>query len=300
MSYPIKQMKKMDFLVIGAMKAGTTWIYENLKEHPEICLNSNKEIHFFVRIPNYKKGMDYFFSFYEQCPNNKIKGEICPGYLDSSIAPQLIYKNFPNMKIIACLRNPIERAYSHYKYAIERKGLFSIYRNFESATKNVNDLIDKGLYYKHLKNYFDLFPRQNILILFFKDLRGDPLNFLKKIFNFLGVNDDFVPSNLNQKILKTGNRVFSPRIPFINAFLFYLGLWVRKHTLLNKLSTIAGLEMIFEKITNLNKKVVNKENVEVLSISSMKKDTRDNLDKIYRSDINQLKKLLELDLDFWK
>src|SRR6056297_2233099 len=119
-----------DFIGIGAMKAATSWIYKCLIEHPEVCGSSKKELHFFDRPQNYKKGIDYYISFFKHCPQDKAKGEYTPNYLYSPATPELISRHFPNVKIIVCLRNPAERAWSHYLFSVKKKGRLSLYKNF--------------------------------------------------------------------------------------------------------------------------------------------------------------------------
>ena len=163
---------KPDFIGIGVEKAGTTWIHYNLKTHPEICMISRKkfkEIYFFNESHQYSKGIEYYRSLYNRCPKNKVKGEFTAGYLSSPQTPFLIYKHFPNVKLIVCLRNPIERAYSHYKYDMELKGFYNIYKSFEEAIKKNLSFLKLSFYYKQLKKYYDLFPNKNILVLFFED-----------------------------------------------------------------------------------------------------------------------------------
>lgn len=119
-----------DFIGIGVMKAATTWIFQCLVEHPDICGSSKKEIHFFDRPENYKKGLEYYKAFFNNCSHDKVKGEYTPRYIFSKDAPELIYKNFLDVKIIACLRNPVDRAASHYKFSVCQNGRLSVFCSF--------------------------------------------------------------------------------------------------------------------------------------------------------------------------
>ena len=102
-------LREPDFIGIGASKAASSWIFSCLKEHPEICVSSKKEINFFNKPYNYNKGIEHYKSFFKHCPKKSIKGEFTPNYINSTQVPQLIHKHFPNVKIIACLRNPIDK-----------------------------------------------------------------------------------------------------------------------------------------------------------------------------------------------
>lgn len=95
-----KLNKKPDFIGIGVMKAASTWIFRSLQEHPEICSCTKKEIRFFNTPYNYQKGINYYLSFFENCPDKKIKGEFTPFYILYPQVPLLIYKHFPDVKIM--------------------------------------------------------------------------------------------------------------------------------------------------------------------------------------------------------
>src|SRR6056297_562433 len=113
----MKETKKefnIDFIGIGAQKAGTSSIFHFLKEHPEICTSSKKEIHFFDKEYNYLKGIKFYRKFFNNCSSKNIKGEFTPRYIYHPKVAQRIKKYFPDVKLIVSLRNPIERAISHY------------------------------------------------------------------------------------------------------------------------------------------------------------------------------------------
>ncbi len=124
----LNKKQKIDFIGIGAAKAASTWIFTCLNEHPEICSDSRKETNFFSRYYNYKKGIKYYYSLFSHCSEDKIKGEFSPTYISSPQAPYLIYKHFPEVKLIACLRNPVDRAYSEYNFRVRTKSGIYIYK----------------------------------------------------------------------------------------------------------------------------------------------------------------------------
>ena len=195
-----------DYIGIGAMKAASGWIFKCLELHPEVGDSEwSKELHFFTKPYNYKKGIEYYYSLFSQHPKGKLKGEFTPAYMASPQVASLIHKHFPNVKLIVSLRNPIERAYSHYIYNIQERGRFRIYKNFEDTIKKDKTIKERGFYYKQLKPYFDLFPRENILILFFKDIKNNPKKVVHELYKFLGLkNTNFVPSLINRRISITG------------------------------------------------------------------------------------------------
>src|SRR6056297_310721 len=173
-----KKFKSPDFIGIGTMKAASSWIFYNLKKHPEICGAKRKEVHFFDR-HKYKKGLKFYSKFFKHCDENKIKGEFTPSYIYDKEAPGRIHDNLPEVKIIACLRNPVDRAYSEYRFSIEKKGKLRWYSGFLTALQKDRTFREKGFYYKQLKKYFNLFPKENIKIMIFDDLKRDPSSFIK-------------------------------------------------------------------------------------------------------------------------
>ncbi len=301
--YMSKKLKfEIDFIGIGAAKSATYWIFQCLREHPEICFSSKKEIHFFDIPYNYRKGFKHYYSFFKHCPKNKIKGEFTPGYLVSPNAPDLIFKHFPNVKIIACLRNPIEKIYSQFRFLSYTKRRYHIYKTFEDAILRNRNLIEHGFYYKQLKRYYDIFPKENILITFYNDLKRNPREFIKNIFIFLNVNDrDFIPPMLNKKVNITGIKVVKNRIPFFNSFAYKIRERIIRDSSLEKFLKKITFNMPLEKILGYNKKTtrINKTKG-VIYTPPIKETTRKYLNRIYREDIKKLEKLLHKDLSYWK
>lgn len=301
-----------DFIGVGSEKAATGWIYECLDDHPEICGSNPKETTFFLYDYKYQKGIDFYLKYFAHCPNEKIKGEISPGYLFSPKVPRRIYAHFPNIKIIICLREPVEKIYSVYRFHCKVKERLSIYKSFEDALKFDPDLIKRGFYYRQVKPYFDLFPRKNILVLFYEDIKKDQIAFIQNIFSFLGVKElDFIPPTIKKKVNATGAYEVGYKIPIINSLFFRIAAIMdyRKSKGLNQnffinlfekmpIKRLLGYLMIWNK----------KDIIEYTRIDSNKKfnvpplsdETRKNLKKIYKSDIENLEELLDVNLNHWK
>jgi len=111
-----------DFIIIGAMKSGTTTLHNILRQHSQIFLPPEKEIHYFDIDKNYTKGLDYYASFFNDAKRYQLIGEITPRYIWNSQIAQRIAKDLgTKTKLIAILRNPADRAFSHYKMNILNK-----------------------------------------------------------------------------------------------------------------------------------------------------------------------------------
>jgi len=185
-----------NFLVIGAQRCATSWMYFCLKEHPDIFLPFIKELHFFNNY--YEKGLEWYKRYFNTWSGQKAIGEISPGYLYIERSPRLIYRHLKDVRLIVCLRNPIERAYSQYKKHLRSELVLD---SFEVAIEKDSQYIQRGFYFEQINRYLKYFPRERMLFLVYEDIQKDPLAFLKNIFSFLEVNSDFVPSCIDKIIL---------------------------------------------------------------------------------------------------
>jgi len=110
-------MNKPDFLYIGPDKSGSTWLYSILNAHPQCFVPVLKDIYFFDRY--YDKGWNWYSAFFEQTPKNvNVRGELSHDYLFSKLAAERIKSDLPSIKLLSILRNPVDRAYSHYLYLL--------------------------------------------------------------------------------------------------------------------------------------------------------------------------------------
>ena len=291
--------KSPDFIGIGAMKAASSWISRCLSEHPEICFASQKGVHFFNTPILYKKGLEYYESFFKDCQKEKVKGEFSPKYMYEEETAVRIYKHYPNVKLIACLRNPVDRAVSHYRFGLARQGRLSFYKDFRESIDRDDELVPRGMYYEQLKRFFDIFPPENILVVLYDDLKKDPLEFIQKIYQFLGVKNDFVPGEISQRTNKTGAKILKPRIVFINNFLYRTR---------NKINTRSGMGKILyrTKMFSVGKRFIDwnkrssRKNKKYSPDLEIKNEDKEYLKQIYRQDIENLEKLINKDLSIWK
>jgi hypothetical protein len=216
--------------------------------------------------------------------------------------PILIHKHFPNVKIIACLRNPAERAYSDYRYNIQENGRFTLYKDFEDVLKNDKDFVKRGFYFKQLKEYFELFPRGNILILFYEDLKRDPVEFIHGIYKFLDLKDtQVIPPLSNRKLSITGSYIIKYKFPLINLLIYWLNMRIENESKLKKIIDKIGIERYLVKLKEYNRTKIIGKNKQVFSVPPFKQTTRNYLlNQIYRDDIHNLQNLLHKDLSFWE
>tara|TARA_B110000444_G_scaffold238986_1_gene253031 strand:- start:1350 stop:2192 length:843 start_codon:yes stop_codon:yes gene_type:complete len=198
-----------DFLGIGAQKSGTTWLYKNLRKHPQLYLPETKEIHYFDWY--FYKSINWYYKYFKGAKKNQVTGEINPCYSTLSEKKiKLIHKMNPKLKIILLLRNPIERAWSQAvmnlvkrkKANIAKVDLFSIIKIATSTRKKDFHLIknhefiahfnhprsiERGNYLNIIKKWEKYFPNNQIFIGDYNQLNLSPDKLLNEIFNFLAI-----------------------------------------------------------------------------------------------------------------
>jgi hypothetical protein len=187
-----------DFIGIGAQKAGTSWIYACLDDHPDIHVPI-KEIHFFSKPEVHARGLDWYCRHFSTKKPGQVSGEFSTTYLHSDEAIRNIAASFPRAKILVSLRDPISRAKSHFGNDI-KAGLIARDASLAEMLSSRPDYIERGLYAAKLKWLFDAFGRDNVLVLVIEDSYHDPEAFMSGIYKFLGVDETFVPPALHQKI----------------------------------------------------------------------------------------------------
>lgn len=206
-----------NFLIIGAAKSGTTSIWHQLEQHPQIFMVPNKQLNFFAlekedrdfrgpppRDPSLHsiKTIEAYRAQFAEVANETAVGEASNLYLYSPTAAERIREYLPDVKLIAVLRHPAERAYSRFLHMVRngREPLTNFAQALDEEEARIRDhwwpdfhYLHVGLYYAQLRRYFDVFPREQLKIYLYEDLRSDPLGVLQDLFRFLGVDDTFTP-----------------------------------------------------------------------------------------------------------
>lgn len=200
-----------DFLICGAEKAGTTALFNFLKEHPEIGVSTEKELHFFTT--NYGKGVEWYENKFKHTKGKKSVGEASPSYMYHPAVPERIHNLIPDARLIFILRHPVDRAYSQYWHEVNRSGREklsfeeAIERAFGAGKGRVSEDMDRirlsylerGRYAEAIERFEEVFPKKKILILIHRDLKERPEEVLKEVFGFLGVDDSFVSDKWREK-----------------------------------------------------------------------------------------------------
>ncbi|NCR23380.1 MAG: sulfotransferase domain-containing protein [Microcystis aeruginosa L111-01] len=188
-----KQGTLPDFIIIGAMKSGTTSLHYYLNCHPEIYMSREKELRFFVESNNWTKGIEWYKSQF--IGNAKISGEASPAYTKYPIfrgVPERMHSVIPHAKLIYVVRDPIERIISHYvhRYAsgTEDRTLAEALMNFKNESYNF--YVSRSQYYLQIEQYLQYYSPNNILVISSEELSNIPQKTLQTIFKFLEVSDN--------------------------------------------------------------------------------------------------------------
>ncbi len=206
-----------NFIIIGAEKAGTTALWQFLRQHPQVYMSAVKEPQFFgyegreVSFqgpgPVVKEALpicdlEEYKSLFKGTESYKAVGEASPSYLYNSQAPERIRHYVPQAKLIAILRNPVDRAYSRFLHLVreDREPAGDFLEALEKEPWRIQnnwwpDFFYKqnGFYYAQLSRYYDLFDEGQIKVYLYEDLSADPLKTLQDIFAFLDVDVAFEP-----------------------------------------------------------------------------------------------------------
>jgi Sulfotransferase domain len=193
-----------DFVGIGALKAGTTYLDELLRPHPQLCLPVHlKETNFFS--VHYERGPGWYrrqFSGQEDC----IRGEFSPSYMSDLACVSRVYDANPEVKIIISLRHPVRRLLSQYRHWVQETGYKD---DFATFTRDHPGAVSVSCYHASLAPWLQAFPSQAFFYVVFEELIADGLPVVQKLYRFLGVASDFVPDSLDRAF----NVTVEPRFP---------------------------------------------------------------------------------------
>lgn len=261
---------RIDYLVIGAQRCATGWLAQCLREHPELFMAPD-ETRFFDR--HFEKGFSWWKeTYFREYSGEKAIGEKTANYLNDKDVPSRIYEAFPNVKLICSLRNPVDRLYSAYMMkARTRPELKRL--TLKELIEQEPDLIERGKYSEQIKRYLEFFPIENLLVLLYEEKNIDPLLYIKKVYEYIGVDSSFVPASLE---LQTKPGAFENKYPLLAV-------------------VVAKLLKPGSPFRNSYNWIRGRVKQEMMSC-----EDREFLIEVYRSEIDSLEKLLGLNFSLWK
>ena len=287
-------MSLPNYMFIGAAKSATTTFFDILKKHEDIFVPKFKEPHFFNIDENYLKGLDWYKkTYFKDINNESIIIDFTPTYLYYKLCAERIFDSLgPNVKFVIILRNPVDRAYSHYNHS-KRDG--HEVSSFEDAIKLENERIEKfrdkndflselrcsyisqGLYFEMISAYLKYFDLNNFFIINFESEVVQNLDqTLLKLSNFLKID----LSNLDYEI--HSNKSGKPKYKLLQNIITNNNLF-RK--ILKMIVPQKQRQIIRNKIKNFNK-----EDFVYLQLSEEKR--RQLFEKYFRKDIMKLENLI--------
>jgi hypothetical protein len=282
-----------NFIVIGVAKAGTTSLYRYLDQHPEIFMHPEKGTNFFGyedarawrwhqegEPPLLRHFRVHTFAEYEAAfagvTDELAVGEVSPQYFRCPTAAQRIHERIPDVRLVANLRNPADRAFSGFLMRTRRgEAVGDVYRELTPDASHVKE----GFYYERMKRYFDAFPREQIRTYLFEDFRRDPAAIVQDLCGFLGVDTAFVPD--------TGvrhNPANVPRSATLNRVFYHP-------------AVIRGAKSVLPQRVQTMAKRMRQRNLR--TAPTFPADLRADLLALYRDDILKLQALLGRDLSTW-
>ncbi len=307
--------------VIGAPRSGTTSVYEYLNAHPDIFMSPVKEPDFFanplldtIHIPSagatptpqqeseLQAELNTYLSLFNGAGNARIRGEASALYLGHPTAALHLRRYAPDARLIAVLRDPAERMYSHY---VHHKRVISDSGSTEEENKQLDEQFHKaidtayhegyadpatndpeiwvrsGFYYRHLTRFLSIFPKEQLILFMFEELSSDAKGMMTSVYRFLGVDDKFVlptTESFNASVVPKNQgmfRFFTRQNPVMNLARSLSPTWLRAVAMKTRNQVLAS------------------------SKPSMDPEIRRKLIHVYREDILKLQDFLGKDLSAW-
>jgi hypothetical protein len=191
-----------NFLVIANKRCGSSWLNYNLADHPEVFMTKSKGVHFFDN--NYEKGIPFYAEYFCGANNEKCLGETEHSYFWHDKVPERIFMTLGVIPMILSLRQPVERAYSHFQLIRRNRpqGDFSydFETSFRAAMEAASAEVTWGFYGQQLKKYLEWFPIETFYIIKFEQIGDEPIETIQGAYRFLGVDPRFTSlriSNVN-------------------------------------------------------------------------------------------------------
>jgi len=260
-------------------------------------MSNIKETNFFTDflVSAKNRNIKKYERFFSHCADGAVIGEFSPHYLSDEKAPFLIKKNFPNVKLIACFRNPVEQLYSYYRFTKQR-GRHSFQSFEEFLEKEDFGAKKKVLYYVNLKKWLHVFSREQILILIYKDISENPKHVLRQTFEFLNVDKNFIPSKANEKVNPSGEFKgwFLSRLAY--KIIYFLQGRARGDKVIAWLLR-SRIKVLFDRAMQSSTKQKKQPSATQEPISP---SIRKKLQKMYEEDIKGIESLINRDLSFWR
>lgn len=286
-------MRQANIFIVGAPKAGTTSLYHYLAEHPEVFMSKIKETNYFTYQQIEAQGLYYdatpvrsekdYCALFAAAQGEKVVGEASVSYLFYPGTAKKIHAYNPDAKIIMVLRNPVERAFSHYLMD-QRLGLvdvsfWEIISNPKKYPMHYQQYVQLGDYYEQCQEYIDVFGSENVKIFTYESIKSELESVVKNLYDFIDVD-----SNYSADITRVHNPYSAPK----NALVMYFYKLKSLRGWMRKLLPTKLVQVIRTRLFDFGNKPIISEREQVYLIG------------YYQEGIDNLSNILNKDLSHWK
>lgn len=264
------------FILIGAIKAATTWLTWQLKQSEGVFLPKD-EPHYFSR--EYHRGLDWYRNLFEPARSEQVVGEKTADYLANPLAAERIAELLPDARLLVQLRNPVDRAYSDYCMLFRRGTVGSNIEDYlDPRRAQFRRFLENGLYHAHLVRWRGLFPRKQLAIFLFEDVVAQPESMMIKAAQHIGIADGIVPWQMSARI----NDSHAPMLP--------LGMRKILAPVKGIASPLRGMRLFEAARAKVARPIV---------YPPLSEDLRRRLEEYYASDVGSLSKMIRRNLNHW-
>lgn len=287
---------------LGAPKAGTTWLFKCLQEHPEVFMAPRKETNFF-HAETIEGRIGEYHEYFRGAEGFRAVGEISVRYLHSPRAPERLKCMLPNARLFVSLRDPVDQVYSHY-WHLHRQNFHEYDRSFvpstfEEALERYQERLVAPAYCSlALARWLDYVDRSQLHIILFDDICARPASVLEELYTFAGVDGSFRPASMKQ-VDSDVRRGVSPRSVFHDRAHRFLYQYLARR-LYYRLKLTLGLQRALKLAESLRARQVMETLFYRDGYPSMRARTRAALRERFADEVQQLSGLIGRDLSHWK
>jgi hypothetical protein len=274
---------KPAFIGIGVQKCATTWVYRILEDHPQACLSSPKELHFFSS--HFDHGYRWYEShFHPASPAVKVAGEYSTSYFYDLDSPIRIKKYNPEARLLVMLRDPIARAFSNHLHEVREGHVGGDDVTFEHHEASNPLYVEQSLYARHLARWREHFSSGQILVLLQEDVERDPTTQAARVYRFLGIDEGHQSLYLDVRV-----NVSAVDKPSVTRHMLRTAARVARKTVgdgyVRRVKTLPAMQQLLSsQRQSLHE-----------SIPPMRAETRERLTALFAPDLRDLAQMLQRD-----
>ena len=198
-------MSLPDFVIIGSQKCGTTALHAYLQRHPEVAMSRPKELDYFISELNLDKGIEWYRGRFDE--SARVRGESSPNYTAYPVfdgVPERMAKVLPDAKLIFMVRDPVDRVRAGYYHQYSNRTESRAMR--DAVLDESRGHIARSKYHLQLTRFLEHYPMERILLLEQEELRDDRRDTLRRVYRFLGVDEEVWRESFNKPKLESAAR----------------------------------------------------------------------------------------------